>query len=66
MLDGREGSRFDAVVTDIDERGARIQLSDPAVIARVDPKGSEPGDRIAVKLTKVDVPKRQIAFERID
>ena len=32
MLQGREGEMFDAVVTDIDERGARIQLSDPAVI----------------------------------
>jgi len=66
MLEGREGSRFDAVVTDIDERGARIQLADPAVISRLDPKGAEPGDRIEVKLTKVDVPARQIAFERID
>jgi len=66
MLEGREGSRFDAVVTDIDERGARIQLADPAVIARVDAKGAEPGDRIEVKLTMVDVAKRQIAFERSD
>lgn len=66
MLEGREGSRFDAVITDIDERGARIQLADPAVISRVDAKGAAPGDRIAVKLTKVDVPRRQIAFERID
>ena len=66
MLEGGEGSRFDAVVTDIDERGARIQLADPAVIARVDAKGAEPGDRIEVKLTMVDVAKRQIAFERSD
>jgi len=66
MLEGREGSRFDAVVTDIDERGARIQLADPAAISRVDAKGAAPGDRIVVKLTKVDVPERQIAFERID
>jgi VacB/RNase II family 3'-5' exoribonuclease len=66
MLEGSEGTRFDAVVTDIDERGARIQLADPAVISRVDPKGAEPGDSIGVKLTKVDVPTRQIAFERID
>ena len=37
-----------------------------AVISRVDAKGAEPGDSIHVKLTKVDVAKRQIAFERID
>ena len=29
-------------------------------------KHTEPGDRIEVKLTKVDVAKRQIAFERSD
>ena len=28
VLEGREGSQFNAVVTDLDERGARIQLSD--------------------------------------
>lgn len=65
MLDGREGEHFDAVVTDIDERGARIQLSDPAVIARVDGKGAEPGDRIEVKLTTVDVAQRRTNFERV-
>src|SRR5579884_3248422 len=31
VLQGREGSRFTAVVTDIDDRGARIQLSQLAV-----------------------------------
>ena len=64
MLSGREGSRFDAVVTDIDERGARIQLCDPAVIARVDPKGATPGDTITVELESVDVTNRQVRFER--
>lgn len=66
MLEGREGERFDAVVTDEDERGARIQLCDPAVIARIDGKGAVPGDRVAVQLTSVDVPHRQILFHRVD
>jgi exoribonuclease R len=64
MLSGRERSRFDAVVTDIDERGARIQLCDPAVIARVDPKGATPGDTITVQLESVDVTHRQVRFDR--
>ena len=66
MLEGREGSRFEAVVTDVDERGTRIQLSDPAVVARVDGKGAMPGDTIAVELTSVDVLHRQVRFLRID
>jgi exoribonuclease R len=66
VLEGEEGSRFSAVVTDLDERGARIQLSDPAVIARVDGKGAEPGDTITVQLASVDVPHRQVVFQRVD
>jgi VacB/RNase II family 3'-5' exoribonuclease len=66
VLEGREGSRFAAVVTDLDERGARIQLSDPAVIARVDGKGAVAGDTITVQLTSVDVVRRQVTFQRID
>ncbi len=65
VLQGRERSQFAAVVTDVDERGARIQLSDPAVIARVDGKGALPGDRILVQLVSVDVTGRQVKFERI-
>ena len=65
MLEGMEGSRFVAVVTDLDERGARIQLADPAVVARVDPKGAVPGDQIEVELLTVDVPQLRIAFERV-
>lgn len=66
VLEGCEKSRFEAVVTDVDERGARIQLSDPAVVARVDGKGAVPGDRIEVELTSVDVVQRQVRFQRVD
>jgi VacB/RNase II family 3'-5' exoribonuclease len=66
VLQGSEGERFEAVVTDLDERGARIQLSDPAVVARVDGKGAMPGDTIAVELTGVDVTHRQVRFQRVD
>ena len=66
ILEGREGSRFEAVVTDIDQRGTRIQLSDPAVVARIDGKGAMPGDAISVELINVDVVHRQVNFQRID
>lgn len=66
MLEGREGSRFEAIVTDVDERGTRIQLSNPAVVTRVEGKGAMPGDSIAVELVSVDVPHRQVKFLRVD
>ena len=58
------GDRFDAVVTDVDERGARIQLCDPAVVARIAGNGFAPGDRIAVRLTAAD-PERGPAFDPV-
>ncbi len=59
---GREGEDFAAVVTDIDERGARIQLCSPAVIARVKANGLVPGDELMVRLESADPVKRSVRF----
>lgn len=53
-LSSRIGEKFEAVVTDVDERGARIQVCDPAVVARVAEGGLAPGDHVDVKLTAAD------------
>jgi exoribonuclease R len=66
MLQGHEGELFSAVVTDVDERGTRIHLCDPAVIARIDGKGAAPGDSITVELMSVDVPHHQVSFQRAE
>ncbi len=65
VLHGAEGRTFTAVVTDIDDRGARIQLCDPAVVARVPARHVEPGDEVRVRLVAADPVKRQITFERV-
>lgn len=62
MLEGREGERFRAVVTDVDERGARVQLCDPAVVARIDADGLAPGDALSLTLTRASPAQRAIAF----
>jgi exoribonuclease R len=64
MLRGEEGRSFAAVVTDIDERGARIQLCALPIIARVKANGVGPGDRIEVRLTSADPALATIRFER--
>ncbi len=64
LMQGREGDVFDAVVTDEDDRGARIQIVEPAVVARTVARRIDPGDEIQVKLTAVDVAERTIDFER--
>lgn len=65
VLAGREGETFAAVVTDEDERGVRIQLADPAVIARATARRVDPGDEIQVRLVRADPTSRQIEFERV-
>ena len=65
MLHGREGESFDAIVTDDDEDGARIQLRDLAVKARVKAHGVQPGDEVRVKLVAADPKERTIKFQRV-
>jgi exoribonuclease R len=64
-LSGRVGEVFDAVVVDEDDRGAVIQLADPAVLARVEAHRVDPGDELRVRLDAVDVETRQIDFSRV-
>ena len=65
MLHGREGELFSAIVTDVDDRGVRMQLRDLPVVARVDANGVEPGDALDVKLTTADPGQRTVTFQRI-
>jgi exoribonuclease R len=65
LLRGQEGGLFDAVVTDLDERGARIQLRDLPVVARVDTHNVAPGDAMRVRLVTIDPVARALRFERV-
>jgi exoribonuclease R len=61
-LQGDEGRHFAAVVTDVDERGARIQLCSPAVVARIKANGLKPGDELMVRLDSADPETRSVRF----
>jgi exoribonuclease R len=65
MLKDAVGQVFPAVVTDVDERGARIQLCDQPVVARVAAQAVGPGDAIGVRLTVADPANRAISFARV-
>jgi VacB/RNase II family 3'-5' exoribonuclease len=64
MLHGREGENFPAIVTDVDDRGARMQLKALPIVARVDADGAVPGDELNVRLVSADPVRREIRFER--
>lgn len=65
-LEGREGETFDAVVTDVDKRGARIQLCEPPVVARIATDGLAPGEELPVKLDRADPENRTVQFSRAE
>ena len=65
VLEHRVGSTYEAVVTDTDERGARIQLCDVAVVARITGVRVEPGERIRVKVIEADPDRRVVSFTRV-
>ena len=66
LLHGHEGETFAAVVTDLDERGARIQLCDRPVVARVDAHRVASGNDLRVRLVTADPVKRILRFERVN
>jgi len=66
LLSGRAGELFDAVVTDLGDQGARIQLCDVPVVARTAARGVAPGDRLRVRLDSVDPAARRLTFQRVE
>ncbi len=61
-LAGRVGETFAATVIDADDEGARIQLQEPPVRARIRGAAVEPGARIDVRLEAADPAKRSLRF----
>ncbi|MEZ5165362.1 MAG: RNB domain-containing ribonuclease [Acidimicrobiales bacterium] len=67
VLEPHVGERFAATVTDIDdERGrARVQLTEPAVVAHVPSEGLELGMAVQVRLDGTDPTARSVRFSAI-
>ncbi len=60
---GRVGEEFKAGVIDIDQRGGvKVQIDEPAIIARVEVRGREPGDRLTVRLDRVEADLGRASF----
>jgi len=65
MLSGRDGEVFHAVVTDIDDRGAHIQLCDLPIVTRVNASHVTPGQELSVKVRQADPQRPPATFDRI-
>jgi exoribonuclease R len=62
LLAPRVGEDFDAVVTDVRDGRATVQIADPAVVAPLDGDGVEPGTRVRARLAVADPAGRRVRF----
>jgi exoribonuclease R len=65
VLKCRIGETFAGKVTDIDERGARIQLAEPAVVTRIAANGLEVGASVKLRLDEADPERRLTRFSLV-
>jgi exoribonuclease R len=65
VLAGCVGETFDGTVTDIDQRGARIQIADPAVITRIPVNGLAIGETVKLHLDEADPSRRLARFSLV-
>jgi exoribonuclease R len=64
LLAGRVGEEFAAVVVDVREGRATVQLTDPAVVGPLVDPGAAPGESVTVRLARADPQERRVAFAR--
>lgn len=62
MLSARVGQDFDAVIVEQSDKGALLQLVDPAVVAHAQGPG-QPGDAVRARLTTVDPVTNAVLFQ---
>jgi len=65
LLSGQTKRTFSAVVTDVDDRGARIQFCDLPVVSRIAAHNVAPGDDVRVRIVSTDIPARTAKLERV-
>ncbi len=67
MLEHRIGEVFDSVVVDVGERSreATVQITQPAVVARVPAEGRSLAEQVKLRLSDVDVRARTVTFQPV-
>ncbi len=65
LLSAQTQRTFTAVVTDVDARGARIQLCELPVVSRINAHHVAPGDDVRVRVVSTDIPARTAKLERV-
>ncbi len=64
LLAGRVGERFPAVVVDLDDDEATVQIADPAVVATMPADGLALGEPVTLRLAAADPARGAVVFAR--
>ncbi|HEY0520279.1 MAG TPA: hypothetical protein VGC84_12370, partial [Ilumatobacteraceae bacterium] len=65
LLSAQTQRTFGVVVTDVDDRGARVQFCDLPVVSRIDAHNVEPGTDLRVRIASTDIATRTVKLERV-
>ena len=65
LLSAQTQHTLTAVVTDVDDRGAHVQLCDLPVVSRLAANHVAPGDEVRVRVVSTDIPTRTAKLERV-
>ncbi len=65
MLAGHVGELFEGTITDVDERGARVQIGRPAVTTRIAANGLNVGETVSLQLAEADPSRRLTRFSLV-
>ncbi len=63
ILTDRVGETFEAVVVDLNDAEATIQLTEPAVVATIASGSHQLADRVHVQLESTDIYTRVLSFK---
>lgn len=66
MLQSHVGQTFAATVIDLNDRGAKLQLSDLPVVAYIAGNGLQAGETVKTRLTSAEPAERRTTFEMVD
>ncbi len=67
VLEHRIGEKFDGVVVNLGDRGAKatVQIKDPAIVASIAGEGRTLAENVALRLSSVNVDEAKVAFEAL-
>ena len=65
LLSAQKQRTMAAIVIDVDDRGAQVQLCDLPVVVRIAANHVAPGDEIRVRVVSTDIPTRTAKLERV-